>query len=147
MLTKMLDFFRGGSRDFNEAEKRLLSLLMDALPADDREVLSRQLESIRLVQRQHPGRLVVAYYKNQQEVPQLPYLGYEYCLAKVSYKSKGSTKETSLVLHNGRFMTFERNVPQTPDDIQSLGEVILHPGNHKGVAEEIDAVEHGEQGT
>lgn len=147
MLTRVLDFFRGGSRDFNEAEKRLLSFLMEALPAEDREVLSRQLDSIRLVQRPHPGRLVVAYYKNQQEVPQLPYSGYEYCLAKVSYRSKGRTKATSLVLHDGRFMTFERNVPQTPDDIESLSGVTLHPEGPKGVAAEIDAEEHGERGT
>jgi len=147
VLTKVLDFFRGGSRDFNEAEKRLLSFLMDALPANDREVLSRQLGSIRLVQRQHPGRLVVAYYKKQQAVPQLPYPGYEYCLAKVSYKSKGRTKATSLVLHNGRFMSFERNVPENPSDIESLGKVILHPEGYSGVAEEIDTDEHGEQST
>lgn len=144
MLTKVLDFFRGGSRDFNEAEKRLLEFLMDALPASDREVLSRQLCSIRLVQRQHPGRLVVAYYKNQQDVPPLPYPGYEYCLAKVSYQSRGRTKATSLVLHNGRFMSFERNVPETLSDIESLGKVILHPEGYRGVASEIDNEEHGE---
>ena len=145
VLTKVLDFFRGGSRDFNEAEKRLLSFLMDGLPANEREVLSRQLGSIRLVQRQHPGRLVVAYYKNQQDVPQLPYPGYEYCLARVSYKSKGRTKATSVVLHNGRFMSFERNVPETPRDIESLGAVILHPEGYRGVAEDIDTEAHGEQ--
>ena len=142
MLTRLLDFLRGGSRDFNDAEKRLISFVMDALPTDDQHVLTRQLGSIRLVQRQHPGRLVVAYYRSEQEVPQLPYHGYEYCLAKVSYRSNGGTRATSLVLHNGRLMTLERNVPQTLDDIQALGEVTLHPKGHQVVADETDAEEH-----
>ena len=143
MFTKVLDFFRGGGRDFNEAEKRLLSFLMEKLSAEDKEVLAEQLASVRLVQRQHPGRMVVAYYKNQAEVPQLPYPGDEYCLANVSYRSGERTKTTSLVLHNGRFMSFERSVPQSPTDIQSLGKIVLHPKTYKGVAQEIDAEEHG----
>jgi hypothetical protein len=143
-LTRVLDFCRGGSRDFNEAEKRLLSLLMDALPADDKVVLARQLASVRLVQRQHPGKLVVAYYNNPPEVPKLPYPGDEYCLAKISYRSNGRTKATSLVLHDGRFMSFERNVPQALADIESVGKVVLHPQADKGVAREIDEEEHGE---
>lgn len=144
MLTRILDFFRGGSRDFNAAEKQLLSFLMDALPPEDKGVLSRQLACVRLVQRQHPGRMVVAYYETEQHVAQLPYPAAEHCLAQVSYRSNGRTKTTSLVLHNGRFMSFERNVPQTPSDIESLVKVVLHPKEHKAEAEEIDAEKHGE---
>jgi hypothetical protein len=143
VLTRLLDFFRAGSRDFNEAEKRLLSALGDALPAHEKEILLRQLVSVRLVQRQHPGRLVVAYYKNQEAVPQLPYPGIEYCLAKINYRSRGRNTATFLVLHYGRFMSFERNVPQTLADIESLGHAVLHPATYKGVAQEIDAEEHG----
>ena len=143
MLTRVLDFFRGGSRDFNEAEKRLLSFVMDALPVEDSKVMAQQLASVRLVQRQHPGRLVVAYYRNHLEIPQLPYPGGEYCLAKVSYRSNGRSKVTALVLHNGRFMSFERNVPQTPADIESLSRVVLHPESHKDIAQAIDGEEHG----
>lgn len=146
MLTRLLDFFRGGSRDFNGAEKRLLSALADALPEQEKEILLRQLASVRLVQRQHPGRLVVAYYKNQQEVPQLPYQGTEYCIAKINYRSSGQNKATYLVLHHGRFMSFERSVPRTIDDIESLGKIVLHPPIYKRVAQEIDAEEHS-QGT
>ena len=144
MLTRFLDFFRGGSRDFNEAEKRLLSALADALPENEKEILLRQLSSVRLVQRQHPGRLVVAYYKNQQEVPQLPYGGIEYCIAKINYRSSGRTKATYLVLHHGRFMSFERSVPKTITDIESIGTVVLHPTTYKRVAQEIDAEEHSQ---
>lgn len=144
MLTRLLDLFRGGSRDFNEAEKHLLSALADALPANEREILLRQLVSVRLVQRQHPGRLVVAYYKNQQEVPQLPYPGIEYCIAKINYRFSGQTKATYLVLHHGRFMSFERNVPRTIADIESLGKVVMHPPTYKGVAQEIDTEEHSQ---
>jgi len=144
MLTRLLDFIRGGSRDLNEAEKRLLSALADALPDDEKEILSRQLTSIRLVQRQHPGRLVVVYYKNQQEVPQLPYRGTEYCIAKINYRSSGQTKATYLVLHHGRFMSFERSVPRTIAEIESVGKVVLHPPTYKGVAQEIDAEEHSQ---
>lgn len=143
MLAKISEFLFGGTRGFNEAEGRLLSFLVDALPAQDRDILSRQLMAVRKVQRQHPGRLVVAYYKKGDDVPQLPYLGYEHCLANVTYKSGGRTKTTSLVLHNGRFMTFERNVPQRISDIEALGAVVLHPSGFKSVAPEIDAQEHG----
>ena len=144
MLTRFLDFFRGGSRDFNEAERRLLSALADALPEQEKKILLRQLASVRLVQRQHPGRLVVAYYKNQHEVPQLPYRGTEYCIAKINYRSSGQTKATYLVLHHGRFMSFERSVPKTIADVESLGKVVLHPPTYKGVAQETDAEEHSQ---
>lgn len=144
MLTRLLEFFRGGSRDFNEAEKSLLLTLADALPEHEKEILLRQLTSVRLVQRQHPGRLVVAYYKNQQEVPQLPYLGTEYCIAKINYRSSGQSKATYLVLHHGRFMSFVRSIPRTLSDVESLGKVVLHPPTYKGVAQEIDAEEHSQ---
>lgn len=144
MLTKVIDFFRGGSRDFNEAEKRIFSFVSDALPPTDKATLQQQIISVRLVQRQHPGRLVVAYYKNPQTVEQLPYPGYQHCLAKVSYRSNGKAKTTYIVLHNGRFMTFERDVPQNPSDIDSLIKVVLHPDDFKDVTAEIDAEEHGE---
>ncbi len=142
MLTKVFDFFRGGSRDFNAAEKQILSFACDALPPPDRATLQQQIASVNLVQRQHPERLVVAYYKNAETVEQLPYLGDEHCLAKVSYKSRGKTKTTFLVLHDGRFMTFERSVPQDSEDIESLVKVVLHPDDFKDVAEEIDGEEH-----
>lgn len=144
MLSKISEFLLGGTRGFNEAEKRLLSFLADALPAQDRDILSRQLMAVRKVQRQHPGRLVVAYYKKGGDVPQLPYPGYEHCLANITYKSAGRTKTTSLVLHDGRFMTFERNVPRSLSDIEALGAVVLHPRGFKSVTPEIDAQEHGE---
>ncbi len=144
MLAKISEFFFGGTRGFNEAETRLLSFLMDSLPTQEREILARQLISVRKVQRQNPGQLVAAYYKNGDEIPQLPYPGYEYCLANVTYMSGGRAKTTSLVLHNGRFMTFERNVPQHLSEIETLTSVVLHPKGFKSVAPEIDAQEHRE---
>lgn len=144
MLAKISEFLFGGTRGFNEAEARLLSFLMDSLPTKDRDILARQLISVRKVQRQNPGQLVVAYYKNEDDVPQLPYLGYEHCLASITYKAMGRTKRTSVVLHNGRFMTFERNVPRTLSDIETLSSVVLHPNEFRSVAPEIDAQEHGE---
>lgn len=147
MLAKISEFLFGGTRGFNEAETRLLSLLMDALPAQERDILARQLRSVRKVQRQNPGRLVAAYYKRGDEIPRLPYPGYEYCLANITYLSGGRARTTSLVLHDGRFMTFERNVPQRLSDIETLGSVVLHPKGFKSVAPEIDAQEHGEPST
>ena len=144
MLAKISEFIFGGTRGFNEAETRLISSLIDALPAQDREVLARQLTLIHKVQRSNPGRLVAAYYKRGVDVPQLPYLGYEYCLANVTYRSEGRARTTSLVLHNGRFMTFERNVPKTASEIESVDAVVLHPRGFKSVAPEIDGQEHGE---
>jgi hypothetical protein len=143
VLAKISEFLFGGTRGFNQAETRLLSSLLDALPTQDREILARQLTSIRKVQRHNPGQLVAAYYKRGVDVPQLPYSGYEYCLANVTYRSGGRSKTTSLVLHNGRFMTFERNVPRSVSEIEAVDAVVLHPRGFKSVAPEIDAQEHG----
>lgn len=146
MLKKMLDLFnialRGGTQSFNDAEKQILSYALEALPEKEKEILAAQISAVSLVQRQHPGRLVVAFYKKSKNVVQLPYLDYEHCLAKVTYKSHGKSKTTALVLHDGRFVTFERNVPQTTRDIDSLIKVALHPDGYSGVAEEINAEEH-----
>ena len=143
MLAKISEFIFGGTRSFNEAETRLLSSLLDELPAQDRDILARQLTLIRKVQRNNPGRLVAAYYKRGVDVPQLPYPGYEYCLANVTYRSEGRAKTTSLVLHNGRFMTFERNVPKSASEIESVDAVVLHPHGFKSVVPDIDGQEHG----
>ena len=147
MLAKISEFLFGGTRGFNDAEARLLSFLMDSLPARDRDILACQLMSVRKVQRQNPGRLVAVYYRNSDEVPQLPYLGYEYCLANITYKSCGRSRTTSIVLHDGRLMTFERHVPTTLSDIETLSSVALHPGGFTTVAPDIDAEEHGEVST
>jgi len=144
MFAKISEFIFGGTRGFNDAENRLLASVADSLPAQDRDVLRCQINAVRKVQRQNPGRLVVAYYSERKNVPQLPYPGYEHCLAHVTYKSHGRSKTTSIVLHDGRFMTFERNVPQTLDEIEAVQSVFLHPKGFKGVAQEIDADEHGE---
>jgi len=143
VLARLSEFLLGGTRGFNDAERRLLSFVLEALPPQDREILSRQIASVRKVQRQHPGRLVAAYYRKQDDVPRLPYPGYAHCLANVSYKARGRTRTTSLVLHDGRFMTFERNVPQGLVEIESLAKVVLHPAGFRSVASEIDAEEHG----
>lgn len=146
MLNNFFDFLyvalRGGTRRFNDAEKQLLSFVLESLPENDKQVLSAQISAVSLVQRQHPGRLVVAFYRKPKNVVQLPYLGYEHCLAKVTYKSSGKSKTTALVLHDGRFMSFERNVPETMCDIESLVKVALHPSGYSNVAEEINAEEH-----
>lgn len=143
-LRKVIAFLRGGTSTLNEPEMLLLQSTLKELPDQDARVFSKQIASLSLVQRQHPGRLVAVYYPKGKHVPQLPYGGYEYCLAKVSYRVNGETRTTNLVLHDGRFMTFERNVPLKSDNIKSITEVALHPDNYEPVAEEIDAEEHGE---
>lgn len=142
-LKKVIAFLRGGSSEFNEQEMRLLQATVESLPKKEAEILAKQITMVSLVQRQHPGRLVVAYYPKRTNAPQLPYLGYEYCISKVTYNSFGKRKTTDLVLHEGRFMTFERNVPHKEEKIESIVKVVLHPVGYKPVAEEIDAEEHG----
>jgi hypothetical protein len=142
VLAQISEFFFGGTRDLNAAEKRILASVQDALPVGDREVLLRQLASIRKVQRQLPGRMVAVYYTKGGDVPRLPYPGYEHCLANVTYTSAGRNKTTSLVLHDGRLMTFERNVPRTVEEIEAVRSVVLHPKGFQSVAPEIDAEEH-----
>ena len=144
MLARLSEFLLGGTRGFNEAETRLLSFLMECLPAQEREILARQLMSVRKVQRQNPGQLVAIYYKRGHEPPPLPYPGYEHCLANVTYVSGGRANTTSVVLHNGRLMTFERNVPQRLSDIETLRLVVLHPKAFNSVSSSIDAQEHRE---
>jgi hypothetical protein len=144
VLERLSGFLFGGTRGFNAAEARVLSFLSEALPAQERQTLARQLGAVRKVQRQNPGRLVVAYYRKGDDVPRLPYPGYAYCLAHVTYMSRGHPRTTSLVLHDGRFMSFERNVPQQLSDIEAPCSVVLHPKGFESVAAEIDAEEHGE---
>jgi hypothetical protein len=136
-------FLRGGTSHFNNAELMLTTSVLDKLPESDRNILSTQIASISLIQRHHSGRLVVAYYSKNKAVPVLPYSGHEYCLAKVSYKSDYKIKTTNLVLHDGKFMSLERNVPINNKDINSITKVILHPNNYKPIAKEIDVGEHG----
>lgn len=143
MLAKLSEFLFGGTRGFNDAEARILALVADSLPVDEGVVLRRQVKAVRKVQRQNPSRLVVAFYKERDSIPALPYAGYEHCLANVTYTSRGRSKTTSLVLHHGRFMSFERNVPQTMGDIEAIQSVKLHPKGFEGIAQEIDAEEHG----
>lgn len=142
MLTRILEYLVGGTRGLNAAEARLLSFLMDALPAGDREILSRQVESIRKVQRMHPGRLVAVYYTPGRAVPRLPYPGDEHCLATISYRSGARTRTCSIVLHDGRFSTLERNVPTSLAQIDAPASVALHPRGFESVAGDIDREEH-----
>jgi hypothetical protein len=143
MLNKIIEFFRGGSSTFNDAEMMLLLFVAEALPEQERSVFSTQINSVSKVKRYHPGRLVVAYYPKSKNVNQLPYVGYEHCLANVTYRSKSKAKTTSITLHEGRLMTLERNVPRAQSEIESIIKVVLHPKGYKSVAEEINAEEHG----
>lgn len=142
MLSRLLEFLLGGTPGLNAAEGHLLCFLLEALPPGDRGILSRQLQAIRKVQRQHPGRLVAVYYTRGHAVPKLPYPGDEYCLAAISYRSGRRTRTSSLLLHDGRFSTLERNVPTNLGQIDALVSVVLHPRGFESVAEEIDREEH-----
>lgn len=142
MLAHLSEFFFGGTCGFNDAEARIIAFVADSLPVEEGLVLRHQVKAVRKVQRQSPGRLVVAFYKERDSVPPLPYPGYEHCLANVTYTSRGRSKTTSLVLHQGRFMSFERNVPQTMGDIEAIQSVTLHPKGFESIAQEIDAEEH-----
>jgi len=148
MLRKILDLIRcaihRGTCGFSDAERELLSYVLDSLSENDKKILSAQISAVSLVQRQHPGRLVVAYYRNPTEVQKLPYSGHEHHLANVTYRSKGQTKTAAVVLHEGRLMSLEHNVPTAAGDIDSLVRIQLHPKGYAGVAKEIDAEEHAE---
>jgi len=137
-------FFRGGTRTFNEAEMKIISCVLDVLPETEKLILSNQVASVSLVQRQNQNRMVVAFYPKSKGAPALPYPGYEHCLAKVTYKSKGKKVTTALVLHDGRLMSLERNVPAALKDIESVVGVALHPKGFSTVTTEIDASEHGD---
>lgn len=146
IVKKISAFLRGGTSTFNEKEMLLLKAILNTLPEAEAKIFSQQISTVSLVQRPNPRRLVVAYYSNKNKVSQLPYLGYEYCLAKVTYKFNGQTKTTNVVLHDGRLMSLERNVPSKGEEIDSITSVALHPSGYKSVAEEIDKKEH-EQNT
>ncbi|MDI5983801.1 hypothetical protein QLQ85_03280 [Halomonas sp. M4R5S39] len=143
MIERVLAFLRGGTIGFNKPELLLLDSVIDALPKAESDILGKQVKSVSIVQRHNPGRLVAAYYPKRSCVPLLPYPGCEYCLAKVSYRFNGTTRITNVVLHDGKFMTFERNVPRKNDRIDAIVKVSLHPSGYKPVAQEIDAEEHG----
>ncbi len=142
LIKKIWAFLRGGTSGFYKSELAVLASVIDLLPKPESEILKMQVEAASLIQRHNPGRLVAAYYPKNSNVPVLPYSGYEYCLAKVSYKLNGKVKTTNVVLHNGVFMSFEKNVPQKNDIIQEIKKVSLHPHDYKPVAQEINSVEH-----
>ncbi len=133
---------RGGTSSFNPAEKQVLSHVLAAMPEVERSTLRSQIDAVALVQRQHPGRLVVAFYPKTADVASLPYPGYEHCLAKVAYTSRGRKRTTTVVLHNGRLMSLERNVPVVVGDIEPPVSVTLHPGPGSNITSQIDAEEH-----
>lgn len=134
---------RGGTNGFNDAELALLGYASEALPIEEKQIFELQISSAYLVQRPHKGRISVAYYKHAEQVQQLPYIDYEYCIAKVSYRKNGKRKTTSIVLHDGRLMTLEHNVPVSSKEIDYMEEVVLHPSGFKSVTTEIDSEEHG----
>ncbi|GLX76690.1 hypothetical protein tinsulaeT_00300 [Thalassotalea insulae] len=142
MLKDIIAFLRGGTSKFFVPEKLVLEAVMQELPQEEALILEEQIKSIFLVQRHNPGKLIAAYYPKKSQVPSLPYHGYEYCLAKVKYEVVGKTKTTDVVLHNGKLMTFERNVPLKNEQI-FVKEVKLHPSSYEPIALEIDASEHG----
>jgi len=106
--------------------------------------LSRQLQCVHKVQRQHSGPLVVACYEKGADVPQFPYLGHEHCLAHITYKPAGQTRTTAIVLHDGRLQTLENNIPLHLSEIQALSGLTLHPSGFEGVGQDIDLQEHQE---
>lgn len=142
VIKRLLAFLRGGTTEFNKPELILLDSVIDALPKVESDILRKQVQSVSLVQRHNPGRLVAAYYPKRSHVPLLPYPGYEYCLAKTTYRLNGTTSTTNVVLHDGRFMTLERNVPRKNDRIDAIVKVSLHPSGYRPVAHEIDAEDH-----
>lgn len=142
MLASIFEFLFGGTRGLNQAEQRLLSFLLEALSVQDRAILSAQLDSIRKVQRQHPGKLLAVYYHPGHDVPRFAYSGDEYCLAIIRYRSNVRVRATALVLHDGRFSTLERNVPKSLAEIDALVSVTLHPGGFSSITRQIDMEEH-----
>ena len=117
--------------------------MYNALPENEKVIFANQRNAVRLVQRQNPGRLIMAYYRKGAKIEKLPYAGYEHCLADVRYKNENGIKKTCVVLHEGVLQSLERNVPKSLDEVAIIVSVQLHPKGYKSVADEIDAEEHG----
>lgn len=143
MLKHVWAFLRGGTACLNPAELKLIDALIEALPHDEAKILKAQIAKIDLVQRPQAGRMTIAFYRKNLDVALFKQDGYEYCLAKLRYLSGGKKRVTSIVLHDGKFMSIERNIPLKVKDVTKVIEVILHPDDYKPVAEEIDAEERG----
>ena len=147
-MEKLKDFANiliyGGSTKFNSGENVILTAVYNALPENEKEIFEKQRNSVKLVQRQHPRRLIMAYYRKSANITELPYSGYEYCLAEVKYKNNNRTKKTNVVLHNGVLQSLEREVPKEQTEVNEIVSVVLHPKGYKGVAEEINDEEQGE---
>ena len=147
MLERIRDFLNtliyGGTSGFNIGENIILDAVYDELPESEKRIFKLQRESVKLVQRQHPGKLIMAYYGSNNNVNPLPYLGYEHCLAAVKYEFGNQKKTTNVVLHEGVLQSIERNVPKDSTDIEKIISVKLHPKKYKDIATELDAEEHG----
>lgn len=87
----------------------------------------------------------MAYYPKRSQIQPLPYNAYEHCIAKAKYTADGGKRWTYVVLHDGIFMSIERNVPLKSTNIATVNEVVLHPCDYKPVARDIDHEEHGQK--
>jgi len=134
--------FYGGSRSFNAGENAILDAVEAELPESEREIFSKQRGAVNLVQRQHPGKLVMAYYRKASSVPEMPYMSDEFCLAEVWHKRDKQPRKTNVVLHNGILQSLERSVPEDESDIREIVSVCLYPNSYQSLAEELDAEEH-----
>ncbi len=142
-LNGFYEFFRGGTRSFNNGELSILSAVQARLPIAEQVVFQKQIESVSLVQRPQPGRMSIGFYGKHKKPPELPYMGYEYCLAVASYVQEGRKKKVQVMLHGGRLQSLEGSVPVANHQAFLVQEVQLHPNGVRSVTEDIDAEEHG----
>ncbi|MBW0149547.1 hypothetical protein [Marinobacter arenosus] len=146
-MGKIADLFNaaihGGSRSFNSGENAILDAVEAELPESEREIFSKQRSAVNLVQRQRPGKLVVAYYGKASSVPEMPYQSYEYCLAEVWHNQGKQPRKTNVVLHNGLLQSLERSVPRSESEVREIVSVLLHPQSYQSLPEELDSEEHG----
>lgn len=133
MIEQIVAFFKGGTSKFFETELFVLNTVIKALPANDAVILKKQIDVVSLVQRPMPGKLITAYYPKKLSVPSLPYSGYEYCIAKLIYRSQDKQRIIHVVLHEGKLMSLEGNVPLKNDCIDEIISVELHPNDYKSI--------------
>jgi hypothetical protein len=136
----------GGTRSFSQSEIALIRAVIECLPSSDAQILENQIRSIRLVQQPVRGRLSICFYPANRKIPELPYGGYEYCLAEVTLRddNRKRRKKSRLMLHDGRLQSLEGFIPPKTEQQISSNQVLLHPKMKRpSTATALDRLEHG----
>lgn len=127
-------------------ENTILAALCDSIDKDESDKLKAQIKMLRIIQRQDNNRIILFFFKNQQELPLLMNRSENFRIASVKYRIDKNSYTSFVVTHRGRLSSIETRKALSCPDLQSkphdLSVTVVGIAG-PGLAEEIDREEHG----